>query len=786
MKKIARTILIAAILGLMASIGQDVRARVEYIPFSQDLRAGSRSEDVKRLQQFLNSHNFPVAKSGLGSVGRETTFFGPSTQKALIRFQQNFAEEILKPLKLTQATGNFFSSTRNYINALLLNNTSESTIQQTAKPQNIPPPQKELYAIGGAITGINGPILLKNNLEFLEIQPGQSSNFQFPTKLMSGQGYQVTVGKKPTDQTCYFAPDRSAAGVVASNDILDIKIACTNSIMNPFTSVAGSGAPQYTVTPSGDGHETISPSAAQTVSHGNTQSFTITADAGYVLSPTVGGSCAGGTWSGSTYTTGAITASCSVNFSASLNTYTVTPSGDGHETISPSAEQNVTNGDTQTFTVIADSGFTLSTSVGGSCPSGSWSGSAYTTGAITGACTVTFSAIATPTVTGLFPNAGSYQGGARVAIQGTNFTSDATVKFGTTSAAVISTSPNSLTVIAPMHAVGYEDVTVTVSEVTSAVSSADQFTYGQQHLYVVGSDGGVYSCVPNASGAPTSCALASSTLLDGKTLVGVTVATFGSQQYAYVLVNAGATFQAWVCSISNSSPNFDSCQNAFSATYRMNSIAFATVNGTQYAYIAGQLTRGVGGILQKCSINSDKTLTCSTAYSGSAAWTTGARLTAITFQSVNNVPYVYLASNVSPGNIYYCPMLSNGNVDVINCHTSSVFPSSTTPAQMAFTTLDGTLYAYIAQTGASTVYTCTVSSSGEFGHCYSSSTPAAGAGLQLATFDDDSVMAYLETGTTFSYCTLNGPSSNYTLDSCTEGSGVSTTPVGGAIGFLAF
>jgi hypothetical protein len=541
----------------------------------------------------------------------------------------------------------------------------------------------------------------------------------------------------------------------------------------------------YTVTPSGDGHETISPSSPQTVNEGDTQDFTVTPNSGYTVSSTVGGSCPAGSWSGSTYTTGAISSSCSVSFSASQNTYTVTPSGDGNESISPSSPQTVNHGSTQNFTVTADSGYTVSPDVAGSCPAGSWSGSVYTTGAITSTCTVTFAAVATPTVTGLMPNSGSYEGGTTIAIQGTNFTSDATVKFGTTSAAVVSTSSNSITVTAPPHDVGYDDVTVTVSGVTSATSTADQFTYGQQYLYVVSSGGAVYSCIPNAGGAPTSCILASGALLTGKTLIAATVTSIGPQQYAYVLVNANPSYQTWACSISNSSPDFDSCQSAYSGTLRTNGITFATINGTQFAYIASQNTRG-GGVLQKCSINSDKTLTCTTAYSDTPPWNSTARLTSVAFRSVNNTLYVYLANNVSPGRIYYCPMLSDGNVDVANCHTSTVFPSSTTPGQMAFIPWNGTLYDYIAQTAGSAIYNCSVSNSGDFSDCYSSSISAASPGLQMATFSDDSAMAYLETGTAFNYCTLNGPSSHYTLNSCTDaGSGISS-PISGTIGFLAF
>ncbi len=55
--------------------------------FLKNLRMGAVDDDVKLLQQFLNTHGFLVAKSGSGSSGKETTHFGPATKKALIKYQ---------------------------------------------------------------------------------------------------------------------------------------------------------------------------------------------------------------------------------------------------------------------------------------------------------------------------------------------------------------------------------------------------------------------------------------------------------------------------------------------------------------------------------------------------------------------------------------------------------------------------------------------------------------------------------------------------------------------------
>jgi peptidoglycan hydrolase-like protein with peptidoglycan-binding domain len=55
--------------------------------FTRPLTLGSVGEDVKALQVYLNDHGFIVATSGNGSPGHESTYFGPATQKALIKFQ---------------------------------------------------------------------------------------------------------------------------------------------------------------------------------------------------------------------------------------------------------------------------------------------------------------------------------------------------------------------------------------------------------------------------------------------------------------------------------------------------------------------------------------------------------------------------------------------------------------------------------------------------------------------------------------------------------------------------
>ncbi len=87
--------------------------------FTRFLKSGVIGDDVKQLQIFLNTHGFPLAATGTSSPGQETMKFGANTRKALIRFQEAHAREILAPQDLSQGTGNFFFYSMTFINSML-------------------------------------------------------------------------------------------------------------------------------------------------------------------------------------------------------------------------------------------------------------------------------------------------------------------------------------------------------------------------------------------------------------------------------------------------------------------------------------------------------------------------------------------------------------------------------------------------------------------------------------------------------------------------------------------
>ena len=85
-------------------------------------------------------------------------------------------------------------------------------------------------------------------------------------------------------------------------------------------------------------------------------------------------------------------------------------------------------------------------------------------------------AVPAPAISNFAPSSGSTDGGVMVTINGSNFVSGATVTFDTTPATNVSVvSPNSITAVAPTHASGAVNITVTNPDQQTA--SAGSFTY---------------------------------------------------------------------------------------------------------------------------------------------------------------------------------------------------------------------------------------------------------------------------------------------------------------------
>lgn len=206
--------------------------------------------------------------------------------------------------------------------------------------------------------------------------------------------------------------------------LLRLALPCTALLLLSACGGGGGGAAPvvtYTVSATAGSGGSISPPSA-TVNSGSTTTLTVTPSSGYGIASVTG---CGGTLSGSTYTTGAITANCAVTASFVVQ-FAVTGTAGNGGTLSP-ASVNVNSGSTTTLTVTPNSGYIVGTVTG--C-GGTLSGGTYTTGAISANCTVTASFIAQYVVTGTAATGGSLSPASATVNAGSTTTLTATPNNG--------------------------------------------------------------------------------------------------------------------------------------------------------------------------------------------------------------------------------------------------------------------------------------------------------------------------------------------------------------------
>jgi hypothetical protein len=142
-----------------------------------------------------------------------------------------------------------------------------------------------------------------------------------------------------------------------------------------------SSTPTYQVTTSIGSGGTLSPTSA-TVTSGSTTQIQVIPSTGYGLASISGCS---GSLSGNVFTTAPISAACVVTATFQLKSYTVTANAGANGTVSATSA-TVTHGNITSFTFTPSAKYKIESVTG--C-NGSLNGQIYTTGPITGACTVT-------------------------------------------------------------------------------------------------------------------------------------------------------------------------------------------------------------------------------------------------------------------------------------------------------------------------------------------------------------------------------------------------------------
>jgi hypothetical protein len=162
------------------------------------------------------------------------------------------------------------------------------------------------------------------------------------------------------------------------------RIASLTVAGNVFT-ITEAGVQTYTITASSGSGGSISPSGQVSVQSGAVQTFTITPNTGYKVADVIVDGVSQGAIT--SYTFSAVSTNHTISATFSLITYQVKTeigNGVGHGTINPTS-QVVNSGSKTSFTVIPDSGYTATVTGCG----GTLSGQTFTTGVITGDCTIT-------------------------------------------------------------------------------------------------------------------------------------------------------------------------------------------------------------------------------------------------------------------------------------------------------------------------------------------------------------------------------------------------------------
>ncbi|PTN38084.1 hypothetical protein [Desulfonatronum sp. SC1] len=229
----------------------------------------------------------------------------------------------------------------------------------------------------------------------------------------------------------------------------------------------------------------VSPTGTFNVASGTPAVFSAVANYG-MLRGAVGGTCPTGSWSGDTYTTGNITSNCTAHFNFTSESHTVSASAGSNGSVTPSS-RTVSHGNPAGFTVTPVSGY-LHGAVGGSCPSGSFSGNTYTIPSVISSCSVEFNFTQNthPVTSSVGPNGTVSPLGTRQVAHGATFSYTVTPAGGYEHGEVGGDCP-------PGASGGWSGNTYTTGGITNACDISFSFTQAKRTVTAQVSEGGTVS-----------------------------------------------------------------------------------------------------------------------------------------------------------------------------------------------------------------------------------------------------------------------------------------------------
>ena len=106
------------------------------------------------------------------------------------------------------------------------------------------------YSVGGTVLGLTGPVVLQDNGGD-NLSVAANGSFTFPTKLVSGSAYSVTVLTQPSGRACAIS---NGSGTVGSGNVTSVVVTCAASsgtvsgLQVQYLSTDASGVQNYQVT----------------------------------------------------------------------------------------------------------------------------------------------------------------------------------------------------------------------------------------------------------------------------------------------------------------------------------------------------------------------------------------------------------------------------------------------------------------------------------------------------------------------------------------------------------